>query len=142
MPFALIFTIIVGIFLLSLWSLWVAALPAAAVDEVIYHLEIPKQMDLVWGLPAFDNNIYGSFPQLGECLFFLGRIFSGEQAGKLIHASSAVMLALALYGFGRNYLSPWYAFLSVTIFLTTPVVMSITSIAYVDLMFGLFTFLA
>lgn len=124
------------------WMILGAALPASDRDETIYHLDIPRQMLRAGGTVLFRDNIYGYFPQLGEMLFLFGGGTAGEWSAKLTHVLVGGLLALAIYGFSRKYLSRAYAILAAALFLTIPSVMVIMPWAYVDLLYSLYAFLA
>ena len=124
------------------WAAACACLPPSDRDELIYHLEIPKQLLAHNGLFRFSDNIYGYFPQLGEMLFTFGLGLSGEIAAKLYSVLSGGLLALGLYGYGRSYLNVKNAALAVLIFLSAPAVMVTLPLAYVDLLFSLYAFLS
>jgi hypothetical protein len=118
-----------------------AVLPSSDRDELIYHLEIPRQFLAHGGLTAFQDNIYGYFPQLGEMLFLFGLGTSGELAARFYHIIGGGLLALALYGYSRKFLNEKNSFLAVLVFLSAPVVTVILPLAYVDLLFSLYAFL-
>ncbi len=129
-------------FMYAGWMILGAALPALDRDEIIYHLEVPRQMLRGGGTVLFRDNIYGYFPQFGEMFFLLAGGTSGEWAAKLSHVLFGLLLGLAIYGFSRKYLSRIYALLSAALFLTIPSVMVIMPWAYVDLTYSLYAFLA
>ncbi len=124
------------------WIVACAGLPPSDRDELIYHLEIPRQFLAHGGLFQFRDNIYGYFPQLGEMLFLFGIGTSGVIAAKCYHMLYGVLLAAELYGFSRASLDRKHSLLTVLIFLSVPVVIVTMPLAYVDLAFALYTFLA
>ena len=124
------------------WMLACAALPPADRDELIYHLEIPKQFLAHGGLTPFADNIYGYFPQFGEMLFLFGLGVCGESAAKLWHVFYGFLLAATLYGYSRSSLNRQNAFLAAAVFMSVPLVFVSMPLAYVDLIFSLYAFLA
>jgi len=124
------------------WVYLSALLPATGIDELTYHLEVPRRILETGGATVFPDNVRAYFPQFGEMLFLYGMAHGGELGAKLYHALFALLLALALYGFSRQYVSRGFALLSSALFLSVPSVMVISSWAYVDLHFALFGFLA
>ncbi len=130
-----------GFLIYATWIALCSVLPPTASDELLYHLEVPRQILHAGGFVLFRDNVYAYFPQLGEMLFLFGLAVSGELAAKLFHCLSGVLLAVGLYGFCRTYLSRRLSILSVAIFLSAPSVMVIFPWAYVDLTFCLFAFL-
>lgn len=129
----------------SAYAAWIylsALLPATGIDELTYHLEVPRRILENGGATAFPDNVQAHFPQFGEMLFLYGMAHGGELGAKLYHALFAILLALALYGFSRQYVSRGLALLAGALFLSVPSVMVISAWAYVDLHFALFGFLA
>lgn len=127
-------------FAYCLWILLCAILPPLAVDELIYHLAVPKEILEAGGSVHFLDNIYAYFPQFGEMLFLFGLGVSGEIAARLFHTVFGFLLALALFGFSRRYFSAPVAIWPVILFLSVPSVMVILPWAYVDLMFAFYAF--
>jgi len=119
-----------------------ATLPPTAIDELIYHLEVPRQILEGGGWTFFQDNIYAYFPQLGEMFFLFGLGLSGEIAAKLFHGLFGLLLAVAIFGFSRTRVGPGYSLFAAIIFLSVPTVIQLSSIAYVDLAFAFYSFLA
>jgi len=117
-------------------------LPVTSVDELIYHLEIPHRLLESQGRYSFQDNIYAYFPQLGEMLFLFGYAVSGVSAARLFNAVFGLLLAVALYGFSRRSLSRADSFFAVAALFSAPSVLVVASLAYVDLVFTLYGFLA
>jgi hypothetical protein len=135
------FFAIIALLLYFGWLSVSAALPPSDRDELIYHLEIPRQFLNHGGLVAFRDNIYGYFPQLGEMLFLFGLGTSGVAAAKLYHLLSGSLLATVLYGFSRRYVEKKDACGAVILFLSCPLALVTLPLAYVDYLFGLYAFL-
>ncbi len=138
--FAILFT------LLATWTLTQTILPPSDRDELIYHLAMPKEIFASGGFKLFPDNIYAYFPQLGEMFFvwsmgILGKT-STEIACKLHHVSFGFLLLLTLYGYARSYLPRKYSFLACLLLLITPSITATFPLAYVDLTFALYAFLA
>ncbi|MCH7823357.1 MAG: glycosyltransferase family 39 protein [Acidobacteria bacterium] len=140
--FAYAIPLIVAGLAYTAWVYLSALLPATGIDELTYHLEVPRRILENGGATVFPDNVRAYFPQFGEMLFLYGMAHGGELGAKLYHALFAILLALALYGFSRQYVSWGFALLASALFLSVPSVMVISSWAYVDLHFALFGFLA
>src|SRR3989338_1698311 len=117
-------------------------LPPISTDELIYHLPLASSIFQYKGFPFSADNIYFYFPQLGESLFSLIYPLFGVLGAKAIHFLCGLAIAAAIYRFSRKYLAPGQAVLSAVIFLTAPSIMELMTLAYVDLFYTLFTFLA
>lgn len=133
------------IFAAILYGIWIMlglVLPPADRDELIYQLEIPRQILKAGGFKLFSDNPYAYFPQLASMLTLLGLGGAGEIAAKLYHSFFGVLIALSLYGAARKFASKNIAAASVAFFLTTPVVFALMTLVYVDLSYTLYAFLA
>lgn len=124
------------------WMVLGATLPPLGMDEIVYHLAVPKRILEGGGSQVFLDNIYAYFPQCGEMLFLLGLSWGGEIAAKLFHVAFGLILGFALYGFCRRQLSRNFALAAAALFFSTPSVMVVLPWAYVDLVFAAFSFLA
>lgn len=120
----------------------VAVLPPTGVDELLYHLEVPRRFLESGHQPFFRDNILAYFPQFGEMLFLNALALTGETAAHLFHVLFALLLGLAIYGYARERLTAFHAGLAAAVFLTVPSVILVAVSAYVDLMFACFAFLA
>ncbi|UCF37310.1 MAG: hypothetical protein JSU96_00055 [Acidobacteriota bacterium] len=128
-----------------LYGIWIAlqtALPPIGIDELTYHLAVPKALLESGGEQWFQDNVYAYFPQLVDMFFVLGLPLGGEMAAKLFHAGFLLLIAAALFGYARSFMETNYAALTVAAFLSIPSVMFIAGLAYVDLAFTLYCFLA
>lgn len=134
-----------GVFIVGLYSIVILLLvliPAAEKDELIYHLEIPRQMLVQGGWAWLPDNVYAFFPQFMELFFSFGLALSGEVAARLFHAAFGMLLAATLYVYARQSLNRLWAGIAVLIFMTVPSVLMMMSWAYVDLTFTWFALLA
>ncbi len=134
--------LILGAGVYLIWVLLTVALPPTAIDELIYHLEIPRQLLKEGGQFTFVDNVYAYFPQLGEMLFLFGLSVGGSSAAKLFHTLFGLLLALMLYAFSRRQVNTGFSLLDLALFVSIPSVMVLASWAYVDLIFSFYTFLA
>jgi len=124
------------------WITICAALPVTSLDEMVYHLEIPKQILSVGYLPVFTDNVLTYYPLGPQMLFLYGLANSGETAARLFHVLYGALLLLAIYGYARTLLDRSGAFIAALLFATVPTVMVIGAWAYIDMNFTLYAFLA
>jgi len=133
---------VIGVAAYMLWLILMAALPATSVDELTYHLEVPRQMLAAGGQVLFRDNIYAYYPQFGEMFFLFALPISGKHGANLFHTIFAFLCGLAIYGLLRPHVSRPHAILGVTIFCSVPTAMVVGSWAYVDLTFTFYVLLA
>ena len=130
---------------LLIYGVWIAmsaALPVTSLDEMVYHLEVPKQILAVGYLPVFTDNVLAYYPMGPQMLFLYGLANSGETAARLFHSLYGLLLLLAIYGYARTLLDRSGAFIAALLFATVPTVMVIGAWAYIDMNFTLYAFLA
>ncbi|HVJ69389.1 MAG TPA: phospholipid carrier-dependent glycosyltransferase, partial [Caulifigura sp.] len=111
-------------------------LPSTDFDVKEYHLEGPKEWYQSGRIEFLPHNVYTSFPFLTEMLLLSGMIlrgdwFEGAWSGQLILASFGLFATMAVFQiagrFGRRA-----AWLAALIYITTPWVVRISIIAYVE----------
>ncbi|RPJ58815.1 MAG: phospholipid carrier-dependent glycosyltransferase [Acidobacteria bacterium] len=134
--------LLLGVILYFGWMTATASLPPTSTDELAYHLEVPRRFLESGGQPFFQDNIYAYYPQFGEMLFLFGLAFRLETAARLFHLLFVLLLALAIFGYSRQYLDRLYSAVATAVFLAIPSVMVVGVTAYVDVMFACFAFLA
>lgn len=127
--------LILGITILALIliELPVALLPPTARDALIYHLAYPKlylQHGRIFELPfAF----YSYYPMNTELLFMVPLYFGRDNLPALLHMAFGLMTAGLIYFYLKAKIGPTYTALGIFIFLSTPIVIKLSTIPYVDL---------
>jgi hypothetical protein len=107
--------------------------PPTARDALTQHLALPKlyiQQNRIYDIP-FSEAAYN--PMQVDMLYTLTLLLGSEQAASLIHGTYAVMTAALVYFFLRGMVFRWLALLGALFFLSTPLVVNLSSKAYVDL---------
>jgi hypothetical protein len=105
-----------------------------------YHLQIPKEWYQQGYIGFVPHNFYGNMPLGAEMHALLGMVlFSGPDAwwwgamvGKTVIAAMAPLTALAIYAFGRRYLSRPAAAVGSLAFLSTPWVAHVSMTGMID----------
>lgn len=122
-----------ALLLLILFEIPLALLPPTARDALIYHLAYPKlylQQGRVFELPfAF----YSYYPMNTEILFMVPLYFNKDVLAALIHMAFGLMTAGLIYHYLKSKIDTTYALLGAFIFLSTPIVIKLSTIPYVDL---------
>ncbi len=121
---------------------FLAALPASGRDELLYHLEFPKRILAAGGDIVFRDNIYAFFPKFTEMFYLLGLGTAGETAARMFHLLFGSLTALGLYRAALGWLGRAHARWAAALFLGIPSVMNLMPVAYVDLAFTFFAFMA
>lgn len=134
-----------GLSLAALWGVWVVAgalLPPTGIDELVYHLDVPRRILEAGRFVPFTDNVLAYFPQGGDMLLLLGLGVTGEVGARLFHGLTGLLGGLAVYGAARDLCGRWASLLAASVYLTVPTGLVIASWAYVDLHFTLYAFLA
>ena len=120
-----------------------AAFPSLAWDAAVYHLALPKRMLASGGFARIPLNFQSLWPLGMELIDAVALAWRGPQlASALQWACGVVLLADIAREARRSGLPPAAASAAVAILLASPVVLEQMGIAYVDLAFTLFLWLA
>lgn len=122
-----------GILIVISVEFTIALLPPTARDALIYHLAYPKlylQQGRFFEIPfAF----YSYYPMNTELLFMVPLYFNKDVLAAFIHMTFGLMTAGLIYYYLKNKFDKIYALLGTLIFLSTPIVIRLSTIPYIDL---------
>ena len=116
-----------------------ASVPPVSRDALIHHLAIPKlylEHGGIYEIPAFGFSYY---PMNVTLLYAIPLYFGSDILPKFIHFAFAIGTAFLIYRYLIRRLSKEYALIGALFFLTIPVIVRLSTTAYVDL--GLIFFL-
>lgn len=122
--------------------LFVTLLPPLNWDEVAYHLAIPKIYIDHHAVTYIDFIPYANWPLESEMLFTLSLLLASEPLAHLVSWVALLLICGGLYQFGRRYLNGQVGLLAAVIFSSTPTAWSLSSVALVEMLLALYTFLA
>jgi len=111
-------------------------------DGLMYHLQAPKlflQAGRIYPLP---ENIQANFPFTIEMLFTIGIALQSDVLASQLNLLFALLLVLAVYCFGRQYMSRAAGWLAVAILLGIWIFPLWASSQNVDIAWALYEFLA
>lgn len=114
-----------------------AALPSTDFDVNEYHFGGPKEYFLAGRIQFLEHNVYTSFPFLTEMLTLSAMVvhgdwFWGALAGKVLLSVYALLTACAVRALARSWAGSVAGDLAAFVWLTTPWVFRISTIAYVE----------
>jgi hypothetical protein len=126
--------------------MWLGSMsPETDFDVRAYHFVGPKEFYLQGRITRLPHNVYTSFPFQNEMLVLLGMVlhhdwYWGALAGKSVLFAYVPLTALGLYAAGRRWFSPGAGLFAALIYISTPWIDRLTTIAYVEsgLLFYLF----
>ena len=126
--------------------MWLGSMsPETDFDVRAYHFAGPKEFYLQGRITRLPHNVYTSFPFHNEMLVLLGMVlhrdwYWGALAGKAVLFAYAPLTALGLYAAGRRWFNQGVGLFAALIYISTPWIDRLTTIAYVEsgLLFYLF----
>ncbi len=120
--------------------LQMALTPPTARDALIHHLAIPKIFITKGDLAEIPFSIYSYYPMNFNMLYMGAMLISSDITARLLHFSVYLFTGVALFGVIAGYYGRRYAYLGVLLFSSIPVVVRVSSWAYVDLALTFFAF--
>jgi hypothetical protein len=109
------------------------SVPPISRDALNHHLAVPKMYLLHGGMHEIPSMHFSYFPMNVDLLYMLPLYFKFDIAAKYLHFLFALLTAWLLYRYLKKIISPAYGLLGALFFLTIPVIVKLSVIAYVDL---------
>lgn len=131
----LLFSACIIIFFIGL----LCCVPPVSRDALTHHLAIPAQYLDQGGIYEIPYLRFSYYPMTLDLLYMIPLYFGNDILPKFIHFSFALMTAFLIFRYLERRLSRFFALLGVILFLTIPVIMKLSTTAYVDLGLIFFT---
>jgi len=137
-----------SIILLVFLSLLIASIvvlscvPPVAKDELVHHLAVPKLYLKHGGVYEIPFMPFSYYPMNLDLLYVIPLYFGNDIVPKFIHFSFALFTAGLLFGYLKMRTGVGYALFGVVFFLSTPIIVKLSTSAYVDLGVLFFSFAA
>ena len=113
--------------------------PPISRDALIHHLAIPKLWIAHGGFYEIPWANFSYFPMNIDLLYLIPLYFNNDIATKFIHFAFGLGTGLLVYNYIKNRLSKNWGLLGFMIFFSTPVIIRLSTTAYVDLGMTFFT---
>jgi hypothetical protein len=116
--------------------------PPTDPDGLIDHLQAPRvflEAGRFYPMPDF---VFANYPFTIESLFAIGMSFGSDTFAKLLHLTFASILVLAMYLLGRRHLRKGTHWVAVAILIGMPIFPVWASLAYIDMGWAVYEFLA
>lgn len=107
--------------------------PPAARDELTHHLVIPRLYIMARRIFEIPFAPYSYYPMLLDMLYAPWVTWGLDSIPKLIHGLFGFLTAILLYTYLARRLNPTYGLLGFFFFISTPAVLRLSNLAYVDL---------
>ena len=116
--------------------------PPISRDALVHHLAVPKlylQHGGIYEIPSMEFSYY---PMNLDLLYLIPLYFGVDIAAKFIHFSFGLLTAIIIYLYLKNRINKSYALLGMLFFLSTPIIIKLSTSVYVDLGLVFFTTLS
>jgi len=113
--------------------------PPISRDALIHHLAVPKLWIDHGGLYEIPWADYAYYPMNINLLYALCLYFNNEIAPKFIHLVFSLGTGLLIYYYLKQKFHSTWGLLGMVIFITTPIVIRLSTSAYIDLGMTFFT---
>ena len=113
--------------------------PPISRDALIHHLAIPTLWIAHGGFYEIPWADFSYFPMNIDLLYLIPLYFKNDIATKFIHFAFGLGTGLLVYNYLKNRLSKNWGLLGFLIFFSTPVIIRLSTTAYVDLGMTFFT---
>jgi len=123
---ALIVVTIIGISVL-------AYVPPVSRDALTHHLALPKLYLEKGGIFELPDRVFSYYPMNLDLLYLIPLFLGNDIVAKYMHFGFALMTALVIFSFLKRRIGSAFGFFGGLLFLSTPVVIKLSTIAYVDL---------
>lgn len=121
------------IFLLTASIVVLAYTPPTSRDALIHHLAVPKLWIQYGGFCDLPFMIHSYYPMNVDLLYVIPLLFKKDIIPNYIHFSFGLLTAFVIYWYLKKRVEKTYALLGVLILLSTPIVIKLSTTAYVDL---------
>ena len=122
--------------------LWLALYPPTGWDETAYHLPYVRAFMEAGGLVFAEHLRYPIFPQTAEMLFLLAMLLGGDIAAALTQTLALALAGLLLAEWGERTFSKRVGLWAAALWIGTPLVVWLGTMAYVDILLTLFVIAA
>ena len=122
------------IFFLFIFVEFILALtPPIARDALIHHLAIPKLWIMHGGFYDTPWAVYSYYPMNLDLLYLIPLYFGNDIIPNFIHLGFGIGTAVIIYYYLRRRLNHVAGLLGGLIFISTPIIIRLSTVAYVDL---------
>jgi len=116
-----------------------SCVPPVSRDALIYHLALGKLYLKYGAICEIPSIVFSYFPMNLSLLYMIPLGFGNDIIPKFIHFSFALLTARLIFIYFKKRISSLYALLGVVFFLSIPLIVKLSIIAYVDLGLAFFS---
>ena len=122
--------------------LLLALAPPTGYDALMYHLQGPKRFLELGRIAMLPDVQQANMPLTVDLLYLVGLAFASDEMPNVLHLTLALLVAVAIYGFGRQFVDERVGLFGAVIFLSSPILAMYGPMANIDFGFAMFDFLA
>jgi hypothetical protein len=131
--------LVVAIFIIYVIVIFISLTPPIARDALIHHLAIPKLWLLNGGFYDIKWAVFSYYPMNIDLLYLLSLYFNNDLLPNFIHMGFGIATAWLIYRYLNSKLDRVAGLLGILVFVSTPIVLRMSTVAYVDLGLTFFT---
>jgi hypothetical protein len=135
----LVYLLCLLIFLIIILETILGMLPPTARDVLIHHLAIPKLWLTNGGFYEVKWADFSYYPMNVDLLYLIPLYFNQDFIANFIHLGFGIGTGWLIYCYLKNNVNRLAGILGVFVFLSTPIVVRMSTVAYVDLGLTFFT---
>jgi hypothetical protein len=129
----------IAILLLYFIVIVIGLTPPIARDALIHHLAIPNLWLMNGGFYEIKWADFSYYPMNIDLLYFVSLYFKNDIFPNFIHMGFGIGTALLIYHYLNRHFNRIAGLLGVLVFVSTPIVLRMSTVAYVDLGLAFFT---
>ncbi|MBU1743954.1 MAG: phospholipid carrier-dependent glycosyltransferase [Proteobacteria bacterium] len=129
----------VAILLLYFIVIVIALTPPIARDALIHHLAVPKLWLVNGGFYEIKWADFSYYPMNIDLLYLISLYFNNDILPNFIHMGFGIGTAWIIYRYLNRHFTRVAGLLGVLVFVSTPIVLRMSTVAYVDLGLAFFT---
>lgn len=114
-------------------------LPPIATDALIHHLAIPKLWLLNGGFYEIKWSVFSYYPMNVDLLYLIPLYFHNDIVPNFIHMGFGIGTSWLIFRYLSDKFNRVTGLLGILVFISTPIVMRMSTVAYVDLGLTFFT---
>ena len=138
-PAISIYLLSISILLLILIEITLSLTPPIARDALIHHLAIPKLWLMNGGFYEIKWADFSYYPMNIDLLYLIPLYLNNDILPNFIHMCFGIGTGYLIYNYLRNRFNRTAGLLGILIFLSTPIIVRMSTAAYVDLGLVFFT---
>ena len=133
------FALIVFILLLAASVLTLSSVPPVSRDALTHHLALPKLYLANGSVFELPDRVFSYYPMNLDLMYLLPLYLGNDIIAKYMHFFFALMTAFLVFHFLKKKIGSGFGLFGALLFLSTPVVIKLSTTAYVDLGLAFFS---